>query len=108
MSLVINLIDKVTELVKLKVEQVKVELKGQAAVVLSKLIVFFVIALLITFAFFFLGLALAFYLNSVLPSTFWGFAIVGGIAIIISVGLIILARSEAFNQAIKNNILGND
>ena len=108
MSLVTNLIDKITELVKLKFEQLQLEVKSQVAIVLSRLIVIFAIALLLTFAFFFFGLGLAFYLNVWLESAYLGFVIVGGIALLFSIGLILLARSDAFTRAIKNNLMEND
>lgn len=108
MSLITNLIDKVTELVKLKIDQLKLELKGQATVVLSKLIVVAIIGMLITFSIFFLGLGLAFYWNSVWESDFLGFVVVGSIALVLSIILIRFAKSEAFTRVIKNSLLEND
>lgn len=108
MSLITNLIDKVSELIKLKLDQAKIEVQGQVALVLSRLIFIFAIGLLLTFTLFFFGIALAYVINHATGSYYLGFLIVGAIALICSILLILLARSEAFKKALKNRLLEND
>ncbi|MDW3196650.1 MAG: phage holin family protein [Cytophagales bacterium] len=108
MSLITNLIDKITELVKLKLDQVKIEVKGQVGVLLSRLVIIFAIGLLVTFALFFLGLAVAFVLNDVIGNNYGGFLVVGGIALLGSFILYRVASSEGFTKAIKSRLLDND
>lgn len=108
MSLITNLIDKITELVKLKLDQVKIEVKGQVAVLLSRLIIIFAIGLLFTFALFFLGLAAAFGINHWLDSHYLGFLIIGGIAMVVCILLYVVGKSEGFNKAIKSRLLENE
>ena len=108
MSLISNIIDKITELVKLKLDQVKIEVKGQVAVLLSRLIIIFAIGLLFTFALFFLGMATALFINNWWDSHYLGFLVVGAIALGLCVLLYMAGRSEGFNKAIKSRLLEND
>jgi len=107
-SLITNLIDKITELVKLKLDQVKIEVKGQVAVLISKLVVLLIIALLLSFMLLFFGLGLAFFLNTLFASSYWGFFFVGALALLAAIFLIYKARSESFADMIKSRLLDNE
>ncbi len=107
-SLITNLIDKITELVKLKLDQVKIEVKGQVAVLLSRLIVIFAIGLLLTFFLFFFGLMAAVIINEVSGIYYLGYLIVAAFALLLALLLFFVARSEGFNKAIKSRLLEND
>lgn len=108
MSLITNLIDKITELVKLKLDQVKVEVKGQLAVLVARLVVISIIALLLSFTLLFFGLGLAFFLNTVWSSAYWGFVAVGGLALLAVIFLIYKSGSESFTDIIKSKLLDNE
>ncbi len=108
MSLITNLIDKITELVKLKLDQVKIEVKGQVAVLITRLVVIFAVGLLFTFFLFFVGLAAAYAMNHAFDSHYLGFLVVGAVALIFCIILILVAKSDAFNKAIKSKLLENE
>lgn len=108
MSLVTKLIDKITELVKLKLEQLQIEVKGQIGLLLSRLIIIFAIGLLFTFFLFFIGLTLAFIINHSTGSYYLGFLVVAVIALVLCIALFLVARSESFTKAIKSRLLEND
>lgn len=107
-SLITNLIDKITELVKLKLDQVKIEVKGQVAVVISKLVIILTIAILFSFMLLFFGLGFAFFLNTFFPGDYWGFFAVGAMALLAAIFLIYKARSESFADMIKSRLLDNE
>lgn len=108
MSLITNLIDKITELVKLKLDQVKIEVKAQVAVIISRLVVILIIALLLSFTMLFFGFGLAYLINTLLPGDFWGFFIIGGVALLVAILLIMRAKSESFTNMIKSKLLENE
>ncbi len=100
-----DIVDKITELIKVKFEQFKLEAQGQLAHVLAKVISFLLIYLFGACAVLFLGLGLAHGLNELLGSSFLGFLILGGLFVVITVVVYFLARSNRFSEALEEAII---
>jgi len=73
-----GLVGRITEYVKLKIQQIKLELVGHMARLISQLLVMFFLVLLGLFMVFFLSFALGAFLNEVLASNYMGYLIVAG------------------------------
>jgi type VI protein secretion system component VasK len=100
-----QLIDKLTELIKLKGEQLKLEAMSYLARFLAVTIVISVISLIAFFLIFFLALTLAVYLNGVLESQFLGYLIVSGIILIKLIISIFLLKSGKMQKWIETMII---
>ncbi len=89
-----NLIDKISEYIRLKGEKLKLEIITQISRLLAHLVAFLFIAVIGVFFLIFASLSLGAYLNWVLDSTFLGYLIVGGLYFIILIGIFFLLRSN--------------
>ena len=105
MSLISNLIDKLSELLKVKFDQFKLEAQSQLAAVLAKLIVFFGLAILLLFFALFIGFGFAFYLNDLWESSYLGFLTVSVIPLVMFIILLVVSKSQAFTLALEQAIL---
>ena len=103
--MITKLIDTITELIKVKLEQFKLEAQGQIASVVARIIVFIGFLVLVSFALLFLGLTLAFALNVWLDSQVYGFLIVAGVLILGIILLGIMAKSQSLAKAIEKSII---
>ncbi len=100
-----TLIEKLEEYLKVKGEQLKLELMGHTAKVLSYAVTFSLVALIALFLFFFIYLTLAVYLNSVLNSEFYGYLIVSGIILLKLLILVLLLKSGRIQKWIESIIV---
>ncbi|MFY0607369.1 MAG: phage holin family protein [Cyclobacteriaceae bacterium] len=94
MSIINNLLDKVSEYIRVRGEKLKLDIITQVSKILAQFIVLSSIALIFLFLIVFLSLALGAYLNSVLDSPHYGYLIVSGIYLIALFGLFVLLRSN--------------
>lgn len=105
LSLITQIIDKVSDLIKIKFDQIKIDAQSQFSSFLARVIIFFALSILFTFIVLFLGLGLAFYLNNLWQSTFLGFGVVSGILLLGFILLVVLAKSQSFAKAIERAII---
>ena len=105
-----KLLDKLQEYLKVKGDQLKLEVMGQTAKVLSYTIIFIFTGLIALFFGFFIGLAFAVYLNEVFDSQYLGYFIISGAILLILVVLLILLKTGKIQRWIEVVILkiGND
>ncbi|MFY0689886.1 MAG: hypothetical protein JXQ90_22135 [Cyclobacteriaceae bacterium] len=103
--LINSLIDRLTELIKLKGEQLKLEAMSYLARVLAFTIVISVVSLIAFFLIFFLALTLAVYLNQLLDSQFLGYLIVSGIILIKLIISLFLLRSGKMQKWLESMII---
>ncbi len=71
-----GLVDTIYKYIHTQIELTKLEVQERLEVMIKKLILLLVVVMLATLFLLFLLFSLAFYLNSVLSSDFWGFVIV--------------------------------
>ena len=107
MSLVGSLIDKISELVQVKLNQLKLQASGKAATFLSRVIVVLLIVFLAFFFLLFLGLGLAFYLNTLFESAFLGFLILALVVLIFIVVMFMIGKNGKLQLAIEKAILNS-
>lgn len=100
-----SLIGRITEYVKLKIQQIKLELVGHIARLMSQLIVMMLLVLLGLFMILFLSFAAGAFLNEILESSFLGYLIVAGgyFIALLTVGL--LAKSGRIQGWLEEAIL---
>ncbi|MEM9325193.1 MAG: phage holin family protein [Bacteroidota bacterium] len=103
--MITKLIDKISELIKLKLDQFKLEAQGHIASVAARIVVFLAFLVLVSFALLFLGLTLAFALNEWWDSAYLGFLAVAGLLIIFIVLLGVVAKSQSLAKAIERSII---
>lgn len=100
-----KLIDKITDYIKLKGEQLKLEVMGHVARVLAHVITFILLGLIGLFFGFFVMLTLAVYLNVVLNSQFFGYLIVTGFLLIILIIVVLMLKSGKAQRWLESLIL---
>lgn len=105
-----KLVDKLTEFIKLKGEQLKIEVLSHVARILAYVITFIAIGLIVSFLGLFGALTLAVVLNYWLDSTVLGYVIVSGILLIVLLIMIFLLKSEKIQRWLESMIikLGTD
>ena len=84
-----NLVENVTGFVETRIELMKYELKEDVARVVSKVMLYVVVALVFTFFLFFISLAVAIELSTIWGD-FWGFAAVAFFYIAVGITLYLL------------------
>ena len=94
MSKIGNIVKSPIRHVGAKIEATKENVKEDAAEILSKVIIFSVLAFVAVLFLVFASTMLAWYLNTVLDSTFWGHGIVAGIYLVIAVVLFMLRNKN--------------
>ncbi|MBV6646356.1 MAG: hypothetical protein KI790_12955 [Cyclobacteriaceae bacterium] len=104
--LINKLIDKITEYLKLKGDQVKVEAMGHVARVLSVVITYGIIAFIGGFLLFFLSITVAVCLNHLLESTFLGYLIMSGLLFLLVIVLLLVHKTGSLQRWLEGLILG--
>ncbi|NQW26836.1 MAG: phage holin family protein [Flammeovirgaceae bacterium] len=99
------LIDKIIEFVKLKGDQIKVELIGKLAKFLAYVMTLMVIFFLLLLFFFFLSMAISEVLNHYLGSQYLGYFVVSGFFFVTILIFVILLRSGKMHQVFKEIIV---
>lgn len=100
-----KIIDKLTEYLKVKGDQLKLEVMGQVARILAHVIVFLLISLLFLFFGLFFMLSLAVVLNFALNSEYLGYVIVTGILLILLVIIAFMLKSGKVQKWFETLIL---
>jgi hypothetical protein len=103
--MIVALIERIKEYVKLKIEQIKLELVGHVARLMSQLIVVGLLITLGLFLVFFLSFALGAFLNEVLESNYFGFLIMAAAYFLGFIALILLAKSGRIQGWIETAII---
>ncbi len=105
MGAITGIIDKISELLKIKFEQLKLEAQGQMAYAISRVIGFVVVFALASLSILFLAIGLAFFLNSLVGNTYGGFFIMGGALALVTILIFLFAKSGRLASALEEAIL---
>ena len=108
MKFIFQVKEKVSELIKTKVDQLKLEFKAHLASVIGKAILCLALLLIAFLIILFVSLALAFYLNGLWESSFLGFLTVSGLYIIILIVFVLFFKSQRLSTIIENAMIDND
>jgi len=100
-----DVIDKLTEFVEVKTEQVKLMVLSRVSSLLSGTIALSILILLGFFFVFFLSFALANIFNDLLRSSYLGFFIIAGFYLLIMVIILILSKRGIIKKWIDASIL---
>lgn len=103
-----TIVDHISDLIEAKIEVYKVELKYEAAKVGSRLITFIILSFILFMVLLFLSFTLSTFLNDVLESRFWGYAIVTAFYTLIFVLFILLNITEVFRRKFEEMLIGNE
>jgi hypothetical protein len=100
-----GLIGRITEYVKLKVQQIKLELVGHLARLMSQILVMLFLVILGLFMMLFLSFATGAYLNEILESNYLGYLIVAGAYFVAFFIIGVLAKSGRIQSWLEAAIL---
>lgn len=100
-----TLINKISEYIKVKGQQIKLEVISHMSKLLSHVLVVSFLCLLGLFLVLFLSFGLSAYLNEVLESTFLGYFVTGGIYLLVLIIIALLAKAGKIQQWIEKLIL---
>lgn len=103
--MIAGLIERIKEYIKLKIEQIKLELVGHVARLMSQLIVFFLLVILGLFMVMFLSFALGALLNELLESNYLGYLIIASFYLLGILILTLLAKSGKIQGWLESAIL---
>ena len=103
--MIAGLIERIKEYIKLKIEQIKLEMVGHVARLMSQVIVLFLLVILGLFTLLFLSFALGALLNELLESNYLGFLIIAGIYLIAVLILASLSKSGKVQGWIESAII---
>lgn len=101
----IKILDKITEYLQVRGEQLKLEIMVRLAKILSIVIVFLMLALMGFVFLIIAGIALSEYLNDVMSSQFWGYVIVSGFILLVIIIIGLLLKSGKIQSWLENVIL---
>ena len=107
MSIVGSLIDKITELIQVKLNQLKVQAGSKAATILSRLVIVLCLAALGFFFLLLLFFGLSFYLNYLLGSQYWGFFIMAGVVLVFILSLFLIGKNGKLQLALEKVIINS-
>jgi len=99
------LINRITEYIKIKTEQIKLEIIGHSARLLSHVLVVGFLVILGLFFLFFISFGLSAYFNQLFNSTFLGYLTVAGLYLLVIVLISILARTGKIQNWIEATIV---
>ena len=103
--MIAGLIERIKEYIKLKIEQIKLEMVGHVARLMSHLIVVFLLIVLGLFMILFLSFALGALLNEVLESNYLGYLIIAGLYLLAVLILAFLSKSGKAQEWIESAII---
>ncbi|REE05853.1 phage holin family protein [Marinoscillum furvescens] len=98
MSIINNLVDKLSEYIRIKGEKLKLDIIAQVSRLLAHFVAFMTLAIIGLFLLVFLSLALSSYLNYLLDSPHYGYLIVSGFYLVVFVVILLLLRSNRIQQ----------
>lgn len=100
-----EIIEKLTEYIQVKTEQVKLKIVGYISRILANVLALFFIILVGFFFLFFLSFSIGSLLNEVLESAFWGHLIIAGFYLFLIIIALILVKSGKIQSWLENLIL---
>ncbi|MFT6852521.1 MAG: Na+/proline symporter [Cyclobacteriaceae bacterium] len=100
-----KLVDKLTEYLKVKGDQLKLDVLSQVARILAYTITFILIGLIASFLVLFISLTLALYLNHLLESVYLGYVIISGVILILLIILILLLKTQKIQLWLESMII---
>ncbi len=106
-----SIFDDVVTIVEAKVELLKIEMKEEAAKTASKIISVVFLGLMIFFIVIFLSITIATFLNYILESQFWGYAIITGFYTLLLIAFKVFKvgkKLEVIIEASLNNLNTRD
>lgn len=98
MSIINNLVDKLSEYIRIKGEKLKLDIIAQVSRLLAHFVAFMMLALIGLFLLVFASLGLSAYLNYLLDSPHYGYLIVAGFYLIFFIVVLLLLRSNRIQQ----------
>lgn len=105
MSIINNLLDKVSNYIRLKGEKIKLEVIAQVSRLLAHFVAFMFIVIIGLFMMVFLSAAAGAYLNSLLESTFWGYLIVAGFYLLLMIVILLLLRTNRLQNWLEASFI---
>ena len=100
-----TLINRISEYIKVKGQQIKLEVISHVSKLLSHVLVFSFLALLGLFLILFLSFGLSAYLNEALGSAYLGYFVTGGIYLLVLIIIALLAKAGKIQLWIEKLIL---
>jgi uncharacterized membrane protein YqjE len=98
------IINDLVAIVEAKVELVKIELKEEAAKAATKIISAIFLGVMVFLIVIFLSITVATFLNEVLNSHFWGFAIITGFYLLLLIGFKLFKVGNKLERAIEASL----
>jgi hypothetical protein len=98
MSLINNLLDKLSAYIQIKGEKIKLDVIAQVSKLLGHFIAFLMVGLIGFFFFIFGSIALGAYLNLVLEITYYGYLILSGFYLVLMIIVFLLMRTKAIQK----------
>ena len=102
MSLINNLLDKLSEYIRLKGEKLKLDIIAQVSRLLAHVMAFLFLAIIAFFLFIFLSLAAGAFLNVLLESEYYGYLIVAGVYLIVLIIIFLLLRTNRIQNWLES------
>ncbi len=103
----VGILDKAMDYFKVQRQQIRLQLIGLIAKILSHLLGYIVMTIMVGLVIFFSGLGFGFYLNELLDSDYLGFFIVAVFFLIITIVVIVLSRSQIIQGWMEEAILNS-
>ena len=100
-----TLVNRITEYIKVKGQQIKLEVISHVSRLLSHVLVVGFLILLGLFLIFFLSFGLSAYLNEILESSFLGYFVIGAVYLLALIVIGLLARTGRIQRWIEALIL---
>jgi uncharacterized membrane protein YqjE len=99
-----TIIDHIIGLVEARIELAKLSVKDEVSSLASKLIVAVIMSIFAFFIWFYLSLALGYYLNAITDSRYWGILIIAGIHIVILAIIYFFHKQLRLKQLIESGL----
>lgn len=98
MSLINNVVDKLTEYFHVRIDKIKLDLIAQVSKILASFMAFILIGVVGLFFFIFGSIALGAFLNEVLESTYLGYLILCGFYLVMLIIIFILVKTKVIQR----------
>lgn len=98
MSLINNLLDKISSYIQVRGEKLKLDIIAQVSKLLAHFVAFLLIGLVGFFFFIFGSIALGAYLNQVLESVYYGYLILAGFYLILMGVIYLMIRTKKIQK----------
>jgi high-affinity Fe2+/Pb2+ permease len=101
MSIINNLLEKLSSYIKVKGEKIKLDIIAQVSKLLAHFVAFLLVGLVGFFFFVFGSIALGAYLNEVLDSVYFGYLILTGFYLILLLIVILLLKTKKIQKMLE-------